>query len=105
MIRDIGFLETPRKEVMLTLTKSFADQAKVWDAGMLSDGTLRILAVAAALLSAPEESLVIVEEIDNGVHPSRVGGPCNIQSIARECKIRGSQPRTTPPCWMPSRRR
>ena len=37
----------------------------------LSDGTLRVLAVAAAVLSAPEGSVVVIEEIDNGVHPSR----------------------------------
>jgi len=88
-IRDIGFLETPRNKVMLTLTESFADQARVWDAGILSDGTLRILAVAAALLSAPDGSLVIVEEVDNGVHLSRVGTLLeNIQKVARERKIR-----------------
>ncbi|WP_133511562.1 AAA family ATPase [Candidatus Thiosymbion oneisti] len=88
-IRDIGFLETPRQEVMLTLTESFADRAKIWDAGILSDGTLRILAVAAALLSAPEGSLVIVEEVDNGVHPSRVGTLLEkIRNLARERKVR-----------------
>ena len=38
---------------------------------LLSDGTLRVLAIAAALLSAPEGSTVVIEEVDNGVHPSR----------------------------------
>ena len=89
-IRDIGFLETTRNDVMLTLTESFADQAKLWEVGILSDGTLRILAVAAALLSVPEGSLVLVEEVDNGVHPSRVGTLLeNIQRVARARKIRG----------------
>lgn len=37
----------------------------------MSDGTLRVLAIAAALLSAPEGSTVVIEEVDNGVHPSR----------------------------------
>jgi len=88
-IRDLGFLETPRKEVMLTLSESFAEKARVWDTGILSDGTLRVLAVAAALLSAPEGSLVIIEEIDNGVHPSRNGDLLkNIQDVARARKIR-----------------
>ncbi len=88
-IRDIGFLETPRSEVMVQLTESFADRDRVWDAPVLSDGTLRVLAVAAALLSAPEGSLVIIEEIDNGVHPSRAGMLLeNIQSVARERKVR-----------------
>ncbi|MCB2262004.1 MAG: AAA family ATPase [Candidatus Thiosymbion ectosymbiont of Robbea hypermnestra] len=84
-IRDIDFIETPRREVMLTLSESFGDRAQIRDAGILSDGTLRVLAVAAALLSAPEGSLVVIEEIDNGVHPSRVGALLeNIQSVAQE---------------------
>ena len=41
------------------------------DAPLLSDGTLRVLAVGAALLTASQGALVIIEEIDNGVHPSR----------------------------------
>lgn len=70
---------------MLTLTESFAGQEKIRDAGILSDSTLRVLAVAAALLSAPERSLVIIEEIDNGAHPSRVRALLeNIQSVAQE---------------------
>ena len=70
---DILFIETPRREVMRRLTESFAGEERTWDAPVLSDGTLRVLAVAAALLSAPSGSLVIIEEIDNGVHPSRAG--------------------------------
>jgi hypothetical protein len=70
-IRDIQFILGPRNEVMLQLTENFAYQEKTWDAALLSDGTLRVLAIAAALLSAPQNSLVVIEEIDNGVHPSR----------------------------------
>jgi predicted ATPase len=70
-IADIGFLEGPRGEVMVTLTETFGGHTVTYDAGLLSDGTLRVLAIAAALLSAPEGSIVVVEEIDNGVHPSR----------------------------------
>lgn len=82
-IRDVEFLETPRNEVMVQLVESFAGRRRTWDAPVLSDGTLRVLAVAAALLSAPEDSLVIVEEIDNGVHPSRAGMLLeNIQAVA-----------------------
>lgn len=70
-ISDIEFIKTPREEVMVTLTETFGDQKRRMDAGILSDGTLRVLAIAAALLSAEENSIVIIEEIDNGVHPSR----------------------------------
>lgn len=42
------------------------------DARLLSDGTLRCLAVLTALETATEKSRVIIEEFDNGLHPSRV---------------------------------
>ena len=88
-ISGIGFLETERKEVMVRLTETFAGHERTWDAGLLSDGTLRVLAIAAALLSAREGALVIVEEIDNGVHPSRAGMLLdNIQRVAEERGIR-----------------
>ena len=72
-IRDIGFIETPRDEVMVHLTETFGRVALETDVTLLSDGTLRVLAVAAAVLSAPEGGLVVVEELDAGVHPSRAG--------------------------------
>jgi AAA15 family ATPase/GTPase len=39
----------------------------------MSDGTLRFIAILIALMTRPEKSLLIVEEIDNGLHPSRSG--------------------------------
>lgn len=41
------------------------------DARGMSDGTLRFLAILTALLTRPKGSLLIVEEVDNGLHPSR----------------------------------
>lgn len=70
-IRDIDFQTTPRGEVMVTLTETFGGKEREVPAALLSDGTLRVLAIAAAMLSAPEGGLVVIEEIDNGVHPSR----------------------------------
>lgn len=70
-ITSIEFLMGPRGEVMIQLVETFGNQKRNMDASLLSDGTLRVLAIASALLSAPEGSLVIIEEIDNGVHPSR----------------------------------
>lgn len=72
-IRDIGFLEGPRNEVMVRLQEAFGGHLEWHDASLLSDGTLRVLAIAASLYSARPGSLVIIEEIDNGVHPSRAG--------------------------------
>jgi len=41
------------------------------DARGMSDGTLKFLATLVALLTRPEKSLLVVEEVDNGLHPSR----------------------------------
>ena len=71
-IKEIGFIEVEqRAEVMVTLTETFGDVECRYDASLLSDGTLRVLAIAAAVLSVPSGSLVVIEEIDNGIHPSR----------------------------------
>lgn len=85
-VKDIKFIRTERNDVMLQLIESFGKSTtQKRDAAVLSDGTLRILAIAAALYSAPEGALVIIEEIDNGVHPSRA---CllieNIKKVADE---------------------
>jgi predicted ATPase len=70
-IADIAFIPTPRNEVMLSLVETFGGKATPRDASVLSDGTLRVLAIAAAVLSVPSDTVVVIEEVDNGVHPSR----------------------------------
>lgn len=88
-ILDVTFLETPRAEVMVQLSESFGGEAQTYEAALLSDGTLRVLSVAAALLSVPEGALVVIEEIDNGVHPTRAKLLLdNIQRVARTRKLR-----------------
>lgn len=72
-IRDIRFIKTERNDVMVRLEEEFRGNTRLIDAPLLSDGTLRVLAVAATLLSVPKNSLVVMEEIDNGVHPGRAG--------------------------------
>ena len=47
------------------------DDACVVDARGMSDGTLRFLAIMTALLTNEENQLIVVEEVDNGLHPSR----------------------------------
>ena len=41
------------------------------DSRGMSDGTLRFLAILTALLTRPRDSLLLIEEVDNGLHPSR----------------------------------
>jgi len=70
-ISDIDFFEDRRGKVSLELVETFGGEERKWSVELLSDGTLRVLAIAAALLSAPEGATVVIEEVDNGVHPSR----------------------------------
>lgn len=88
-VKRLEFIETPKNEVMVQLVETFGNEEKAHDATLLSDGTLRVLAIAAALLSAPREALIIIEEVDNGVHPSRARELVNtIYKTAQERKIR-----------------
>jgi len=41
------------------------------DARGMSDGTLRYLAIVTAMLTRSPGSLLVIEEVDNGLHPSR----------------------------------
>ena len=68
-IRDIDFIETDLGDVMLSLVEG--DGTRV-SARSLSDGTLRFLGELTALLTAPRGSVVLIEEIENGLHPARV---------------------------------
>ncbi len=84
-ISEITFIRGPRKEIMLQLKETFGGKDQEYDASLLSDGTLRVLAYAAVLLSAPRGSMVIMEEIDNGVHPSRAHQLlASMNKVARE---------------------
>lgn len=88
-IAGLSFLDGPRGEVMVQLQETFGGTPRAYDASLLSDGTLRVLAIAAAMLSAPEDSLVVIEEIDNGVHPSRARHLLDsIRTVAERRKLR-----------------
>lgn len=60
-------------DAMLYCEECWGEQgiSSIVDARGMSDGTLRFLAVLTALLTRPEYSLLVVEEVDNGLHPSR----------------------------------
>ena len=70
-VTDIEFFQDRRGKISLELVETFGEKERKWSVELLSDGTLRVLAIAAALLSAPEGATVVIEEVDNGVHPSR----------------------------------
>lgn len=70
----IGFVETQLGDVMTGFhmePNSGLNGGRLMDARLLSDGTLRMLAVLTALETVPENSRIVIEEFDNGLHPSR----------------------------------
>lgn len=67
-LADIDFAETGLGDVMLVLVEHGGRRIP---ARSLSDGTLRFLGELIALRTAPEGSLLLIEEIENGLHPTR----------------------------------
>ena len=72
-VEDISFAEGPLNDVILFLEERQGKGTTVqkMDATQLSDGTLRCLAIISALLSEKEGGMIVIEEIDNGIHPGR----------------------------------
>ena len=70
----IDFVETSLGDVMAGFVPEDDEGTngeRLIDARLLSDGTLRMLAVVTALETIPPGSRIIIEEFDNGLHPSR----------------------------------
>lgn len=71
-VLGIEFIKTQLDDVIFALKEKYKNSSEVVDAKRLSDGTLRCIAIIAAILTIPENSVLVVEEIDNGIHPGRV---------------------------------
>jgi len=54
---------------------------------LLSDGTLRCLAILTALETVPINSRIVIEEFDNGLHPSRI--KILTEAVWETCSRRG----------------
>lgn len=64
------------------------DNKCVVDARGMSDGTLRFLAIMTALLTNETNKLIVVEEVDNGLHPSRAKILLNmLKELGHEKKV------------------
>lgn len=70
-ILDIIFTEGPLNDVILFLEERSGQKKERIDAARLSDGTLRCLAIVAAVLSEKTGGMIVIEEVDNGIHPGR----------------------------------
>jgi predicted ATPase len=65
------FIVTRQQDILLAFKET--EDGPPLDARVMSDGTLRRLAVLTALETVEPQSRIIIEEFDNGLHPSRVG--------------------------------
>lgn len=84
-ILDIIFREGPLNDVILFLEEKSGKTKELIDATRLSDGTLRCLAIVAAVLGEKAGGMIVIEEIDNGIHPGRAKTLINLVSrIARQ---------------------
>jgi predicted ATPase len=81
---EFDFVVTPLHDVLFGIRE--VKGGPIIDARLLSDGTLRCLAVLTALETVGRGSRVIIEEFDNGLHPSRVS--ILTQAIADACERR-----------------
>lgn len=79
-VAGLGIESSQLGDVMLTLLEQFENQEVRFSGRVMSDGMLRFLAFAAALLEAPEitdeqvtgaNTQLVIEEIENGLHPSQ----------------------------------
>ena len=85
-VMDVTTSRSELDDVMLTLVERFAGQSHQVPARVMSDGTLRFLAILVSLLQAPtvdtmpealasEDALgqttLVVEELENGLHASQ----------------------------------
>jgi len=68
--KKFDFIRTDAGDVMFGFRANGEDKPAT--ARILSDGTLRALAVLTALETGRSGQQIIIEEFDNGVHPSRV---------------------------------
>ena len=67
-VDDVGVLAGALGESLFMITEN----GREFPAPVLSDGTLRFAALAAAFFQPDMPSLVTIEEIENGLHPSRL---------------------------------
>ena len=81
-VSDVDTVSSDLGDVMVAIQERIGSTVKPMPARLMSDGTLRFLAIAAALLDRPPSDsdaadtaaggrLLVVEEIENGLHPSQ----------------------------------
>ena len=85
-VTELVFKPDHRGKVMVYLVEADGVETSAESA---SDGTLRFLALAAALHSPDTGKLFFFEELDNGIHPTRMH--LLLQLVRQACKTQGVQ--------------
>lgn len=83
---DFDFVADFQGRVLVHLVEANGERVSAYSA---SDGTLRFLALVAALLSPDTGRLFFFEELDNGIHPTRLH--LLLQLVMQACRQEGVQ--------------
>ena len=89
-ITDISITVTPPpyRDVIFTCIEQIEDKIVKIPATSLSDGTISVIAITTAVLTYPDNSIIIIDEFDNGIHHSKaIKFLEKIQKIARQKRI------------------
>ena len=87
-VQSIEFIKTQLDDVIFGLKEKYMSISEIVDAKKLSDGTLKCIAILAAILSMARGGILVVEEIDNGIHSGRVYALINtLERIGKERNI------------------
>ncbi len=86
-ISDLSITVTPApyRDVIFTCIEQIEDKNVKIPATSLSDGTISVIAITTAVLTYPDNSIIVIDEFDNGIHHSKaIKFLEKIQEIARQ---------------------
>ncbi|ORO94622.1 AAA family ATPase [Streptococcus mitis] len=89
-ISDLSITVTPApyRDVIFTCIEQIEDKNVKIPATSLSDGTISVIAITTAVLTYPDNSIIVIDEFDNGIHHSKaIKFLEKIQEIARQRRI------------------
>ncbi|WFR75126.2 AAA family ATPase [Lactococcus lactis] len=72
-IKELSTIITPSplRDVMLTCVEVHNGNDVKMPASLLSDGTIKVIAIATALVTNPENSVLLLDEFDSGTHQTK----------------------------------
>lgn len=71
-VEDIEFVETKIGDVIFALRERNLSSTELVDARQLSDGIIALYCGSDSGIVSEPGSLLMIEELDNGIHPARV---------------------------------